>query len=61
MKIRNKQPHVTRIRTTLNLHRDKNGQIVDEYGRVLEEYRNEQGKMDLRPVGLAGPDGNVYR
>ena len=45
----------------MNLHRDKNGQIVDEYGRVLEEYRNEQGKMDLKPVGLAGPDGNVYR
>lgn len=30
-----------------------NGQIVDQYGRILEEYTNKQGKQDLRPVGVA--------
>ncbi len=29
----------------------RDGQIVDQYGRILEEYTNKQGKKDLRPTG----------
>jgi hypothetical protein len=33
----------------LNRH---NGNWIDQYGRVLEEFVNKQGQRDLRPVGV---------
>ncbi len=29
----------------------QDSEIVDQYGRILEEYTNDKGKKDLRPTG----------
>lgn len=49
----NNDGKVTRVKTIgLYLRRDKDGRILDQYGRVLEEYTNSKGERDLRPVGV---------
>lgn len=36
----------------LRLKQMNDGRFIDQYGRILEYYRNREGKMDLRPVGV---------
>lgn len=45
-------------RTNLDLKRLEDGRYMDQYGRILEEYTNPQGKRDLRPVGIGYRSGN---
>ena len=35
----------------LRLQRHPKG-FIDQYGRVLQEYVNEKGEPDLRPIGV---------
>lgn len=50
---KNNSTMVSKVKTTLHLHRDKDGKIADQYGRTLEEYTNSEGKLDLKPSGLS--------
>lgn len=36
----------------LRLLRNSDGTYTDQYGRLLEEFTNDKGKPDLRPIGL---------
>ena len=36
----------------LRLIQNEDSTFTDQYGRLLEQYTNKQGKPDLRPIGL---------
>ena len=40
-----------RLKKEMGLRKSKKGEIIDKYGRVLEEYIDDHGFLDLRPTG----------
>lgn len=47
-----------KIKTRINEHtrktmglQIKDGEIVDKYGRVMEEFTDDKGYIDIRPTG----------
>ena len=48
-----KQKSLRQLRLSQGLRLKRiDGKIVDQYGRILEEFVNSSGLLDLRPVGV---------
>ena len=41
-------------KTSLHLQKLPSGELIDQYGRILEQYTDANGKSDIRPTGRVG-------